>query len=369
MRSFLVFVMIAALLIRIEHCRRAIHILACAMPPILLLAAGLGASGDRFHMGRGTFGNSNDLATHLLMGLPFCIFVVWNHRRPAVRLLAAAMVPPLLVIVLRTGSRGALVTVVAMAVVVFLRLSLVQKLMVSAVLVVMTLVLYQFVPEATKARYRTIFMETESAGALDRTAASALQSKEGRIQLLKESLRTTLENPLLGVGPGQFSVAYTAKLNSRGIFHHTYRETHNAYTQVSSEAGIPALLLYAAVLVGSFRSCNRLYRHTRSDPAQKEVSRMAVCLMLSLTAFAVSSLFTSAAYMFYFPLLAGLCTAFRNAAEAEVPGLLRHWQRPAPLAQSGGVVTVAAQAGVRGQALPGAASALRRATRSRRYAN
>ena len=96
---------------------------------------------------------------------------------------------------------------------------------------------------------------------------------------------------------------------------------------------------------------------------------MAVCLMLSLTAFAVSSLFTSAAYMFYFPLLAGLCTAFRNAAEAEVPGLVRHWQRPAPLAQPGGVVTVAAQAGVRGQALPGAASALRRATRSRRYAN
>jgi O-antigen ligase len=203
-----------------------------------------------------------------------------------------------------------------------------QKFIVSSVFAVITLVLYLTAPEATKARYRTIFMEKQSAGAFDRIAASALQSREGRIQLLKESLRTTVENPLLGVGPGQFPVAYTAKLNSRGIFHHTYRETHNTYTQISSEAGIPALLLYAAILVGCFRACNRLYGETRGVPGRKEVSRIALSLMLSLTAFAVSGCFTSFAYEFYFPLLAGLCTGLRNAAEAEIPGLCRAWEPP-----------------------------------------
>jgi hypothetical protein len=46
---------------------------------------------------------------------------------------------------------------------------------------------------------------------------------------------------------------------------------------------------------------------------------MAFCLMLSLTAFSSSAMFTSFAYLFYFPLLAGLCTAFRHAVEAENP--------------------------------------------------
>ena len=70
---------------------------------------------------------------------------------------------------------------------------------------------------------------------------------QARLALLKASWTATLEHPFLGVGPGIF-MDYQANSargsGERGMWH----VTHNAYTQVSSECGLPALVFYLGAL-------------------------------------------------------------------------------------------------------------------------
>jgi O-antigen ligase len=92
-------------------------------------------------------------------------------------------------------------------------------------------------------------------------------SAEGRFQLLKDSIRLTFENPLFGVGPGMFMVAENAMARSEGAVNGSWHGTHNTYTQFSSEVGLPALLLFLAVLyycVSSILAADRLNGETPS---------------------------------------------------------------------------------------------------------
>ena len=91
--------------------------------------------------------------------------------------------------------------------------------------------------------------------------------------------------------------------------------THNSYTQVSSECGIPALICYCAVLGFCFRSNWRLYRQTRHNPALKDVTTLSFCLLASALVYAVSTFFFHIAYSGGLPMQAGFSLALRLAAE------------------------------------------------------
>jgi len=54
-------------------------------------------------------------------------------------------------------------------------------------------------------------------------------SAQQRKELLFKSLKVTVRHPLFGVGPGNFEVVSGA-----------WDVTHNSYTQISAEGGIPA---------------------------------------------------------------------------------------------------------------------------------
>ena len=66
------------------------------------------------------------------------------------------------------------------------------------------------------------------------------------LNLLKRSVSETISHPLFGVGPGQFPVR-SWKRRKRKTTWFQWLGTHNSYTQVSSECGIPAFICYLAV--------------------------------------------------------------------------------------------------------------------------
>src|SRR6185437_3589419 len=68
-------------------------------------------------------------------------------------------------------------------------------------------------------------------------------SMDARRDLLMESIRVTLQHPIFGVGPGNFQ-AYTK----------SWHVTHNTYTELSSETGIPGLALFLTILYFTFRN-------------------------------------------------------------------------------------------------------------------
>ncbi len=85
--------------------------------------------------------------------------------------------------------------------------------------------------------------------------------------------------------------------------------THNTYTQISSECGIPAVIFYAAVIGLCLASNLRLYRRTRDRPSDCELAGLSHCLLAGTLVFAVSAFFFHMAYSAYLPTLAGFSVA------------------------------------------------------------
>jgi O-antigen ligase len=87
----------------------------------------------------------------------------------------------------------------------------------------------------------------------DRLLGNDKGSAESRVPLMKLALRISKENPLLGVGPNNFTVAMDRYLTPE--FRHGFLyAVHNKYLLVLSETGIAGLLAYLAFLFGTLRN-------------------------------------------------------------------------------------------------------------------
>jgi len=115
--------------------------------------------------------------------------------------------------------------------------------------------------------------------------ASAAASAEVRRENFVHSVVVTVQHPLFGVGPGDFQVI-------DGGWH----VSHNVFTQLSSEAGLPALVLFLMIFTRAFALVRRA-RQLAGD--QPELLLIAAAVQADLWGFAVASFFFPAAYHFF----------------------------------------------------------------------
>ena len=264
----------------------------------------------------GTLGNANYLALMLLMGLPFCLFVV--RTKPGLSPLKFACLLMLICIpvtVAATGSRGGLVTLAIMFLTYFVPLPVSQKVVVAVVTLILSVIAIVWSTRSALDRFRTMFSTSASVHLSD-SEQSAIESMELRKELLLSSLQLTMRHPLVGVGPGMFAVAnanYVEETTGRPNWN-AWHETHNTFTQLSCEDGLPGLFLYSLTLLLCFKIVRSAEKRARGYPALSSVRHTAFALRLALIAFAGTAVFASNAYMYYFPMLAGLCVALERAA-------------------------------------------------------
>ena len=145
-------------------------------------------------------------------------------------------------------------------------------------------------------------------------------SSDARRKLLVNSLKVTAEHPLLGVGIGAFGAYMAEKERADGITPR-YQGTHNTYTEVSSEAGVPALILFLCMIVFVFQGLLKVYKRAKKSPtkAGRQVASVCYALTSTLMAYSVCVFFDYVAYSATLPLLAGFAIALgyagRNALE------------------------------------------------------
>jgi O-antigen ligase len=224
--------------------------------------------------------------------------------------------------ILRTGSRAGLLELGILGLFVFFRLDGINKLKFLGVFCAAVLAAIPFVTTGAAQRWMTLLgspsslleAKLESDEAIDEAYLSALESSEARLRMFNDSVRLTLEKPLTGVGPGNFASASSdpSRLRNRKA---AWADTHNAYTKVSSECGLPGLALFLAALICSWRIAWKLYRRARGRPGTEEIANQAYSLMMALSLFAFNGLVDSNAYLYYFPVLAGLTFAFQQSAD------------------------------------------------------
>lgn len=138
-------------------------------------------------------------------------------------------------------------------------------------------------------------------------ARSAQESQFQRRSLLRRSIQYTLENPFFGVGLGNFAIVSGSKTRQAG----EWKVTHNTFTQVSSEAGIPAFLLFVGMLIISLRRMRRITRECSNQPELEEAGLLARATTVSLLSFMFGGFFVSLAYDYYLYYLVGLGVALQ----------------------------------------------------------
>ena len=313
--SMLAYAAIAALVVTVEQCRRVMYALAGGMLALVTLSffrASQEYSGQgRYGFDAGTLHNANLLAMIFLLGLPFCLLAV-NNWRGVRRAMAAAGTLLIVISVLRTGSRAGLLTLALVALIVFLHASLAGKIRLVLLGSAVTAGAVALASHAALNRFATLLANSDRPPT-SAEEASARESTLARAVLLHSSLVKTVEHPVLGVGIGMFMVAdSTEALAERRRA--MWRVSHNAYTQLSSETGIPGVLLYVAAMVVCFRKLNSIRKATRGVPELLSLDQMAFTLRLALITYAFASFFASTAYECYLPILAALTVAFEPAA-------------------------------------------------------
>ena len=310
-----------------EQCRKAGYAMAVSVLAIETLSFFLGSSAagaketGRYAFIAGTFSNPNDFAALLLMGLPFCLLVV--RTRKGLSVLKIACVLGLILIPLsafRTGSRGGLVALVIMFVLYFFSVGSVQRIPLAIAALLLAVAAVVFSSNSALDRYKTIFQSGDTVYYANDTEKSAALSTLSRKELFLSSVRLTVLHPFLGVGPGMFQVADAKDAEERNQ-PAAWHQTHNTYTQISCENGLPALFFYLAALFFCLKTTRAARLAAAAHPELRSYADMAFCLRLSVIAFAVTAIFASNAYYFFFPLVAGLCAALERSLKLDMQAL------------------------------------------------
>jgi O-antigen ligase len=263
--------------------------------------------------GSSFYANSNELALALTAIIAFFIYLTFQKSAVKVLLGAAGFLGDIYFL-LKTGSRGGFLAFAAIIVFSLLfsaghRIRILSMVLLLPVLIV-------FVPADTLQRLTYIFADPATATIRTDTDTAALMSQIQRTQLFWKSVHMTIEHPILGVGVGEFPDA----VYQNDVVNHTRSAalgTHNSYTQVGAECGIPALLVYLLILVTAIRMNYRIYKRTQTDPRMSFFPTAALCLLTATVGFAVGSAFHHVAWTGVIPSLTGITAGLWQACQKE----------------------------------------------------
>jgi O-antigen ligase len=142
------------------------------------------------------------------------------------------------------------------------------------------------------------------------------ESADSRWYLFKKSVEYTMEHPIVGVGPNEFA-NYEGKASLAQGQHGNWHATHCAFTQVSAECGIPALLFFAAALGSVILMVRRAYRRARRE-GYEDVANMCFCYLLAMVGYLGALVFLAEAYSYQLPAMIGLGIALAYAAQRQM---------------------------------------------------
>jgi len=264
-------------------------------------------AGTRLDLEFGTVANANDFAAHLLLILPFLLWIALSSRSRILRLTALLGISYGAYVVLASGSRGALVALTADLLFFTFHAERRHRLALGILAPLVLIAGFTALPHIVARRLMSF-----SAANTDATQ-EALDSTQSREQLLRDSIDCALHHPIFGIGPGQFTFYEgTKSLPGTGTY---WRNAHNSYMAAASEAGIPALFFYVAAIWSSWRLLRRVRRRSRTDPQVSEISNAVLCVMVAVVGFSTAIFFLNFTYTFYLPTIGGLAIALNRATE------------------------------------------------------
>jgi putative inorganic carbon (hco3(-)) transporter len=241
------------------------------------------------------FGNPNDMALHLVTMVPLAIAFFFVKRNPLTKLACAAGATLLVAGIVVSFSRGGFLGLLGTGGVLAWKLGRRRKLAVGVCILLAAVAFVALAPGEYGARLGTI---TD-------VSSDVTGSSSERQALLIRSIQVSLRHPLLGIGMGNFHIVSIHEAVS-----------HNAFTQVSAEMGLTAIVLYVWFMVTPLRGLRQIERETFVARRASRFYYFAVALQAALVGYMVSSFFGSVAYHFYVYYLVGYAVCLRRLYQA-----------------------------------------------------
>jgi O-antigen ligase len=317
LKSILIFFLLTQTVFTLERLRKLLWvIIGCEFVISAYSLAHGGAAGARNMGAIGGFLSGNYLGIAAAMTLPY-IFAFLIRSRAAIRILVlVATFAMLSWMVVLTASRGGFMSVAASLVLSWwFLLGGSFKLRVVGIfgLLVVLLVALAFAPTTFWERMGTMW---GAEYAQTSTSASAVESRWHREFLFRRSVNFTYQNPMFGVGLGNFPAVLAAEIGPQGWY-----GSHNSFTQVSSEAGVPALVMFVALIGVTVRRLWRL-SSAKLRGSDSELNLLARATVISILSVVFGGFFAHLAYDYYFYYFVGISVALqahskRESAESE----------------------------------------------------
>jgi O-antigen ligase len=247
--------------------------------------------------GGGIFGNTNDMALHVVTLLPIAIALMFGARGLARKLFFGGCSAVMLAAIVLSYSRGAFLGLIVVLIFMGMKLGPQHRFGIMLAVLVLAGAVLLLAPDNYGGRLLSIFIPS-----LDRGGSANARRGE-----LFRSLYIALRHPLLGIGMGNYQneMSYTGHV------------THNAYTQVAAEMGIAALACYTMFIIIPLRKLGQIARETFATRRDSQYYYLTVGLQATLLGYMVSSFFLSVAYLWYVYYLVGFAVCLRRLYEAE----------------------------------------------------
>lgn len=241
------------------------------------------------------FGNPNDIALHLVTMVPFAVALLFATRRIIPKILYAMCAFLMVIATVVTFSRGGFLGLVGAGAVLAWKLGRRSRL--AMIMVVFLFVgVFAFAPGGYSSRLGSIFDASKDASG----------SSSARQYLLTRSIEVALSHPVFGIGMGNF---HTVSIHEQ--------VSHNAYTQVASEMGFAALLLYVLFVVAPLRRLRSIERETFVAHHHSRFYYLAIGAQASLVAYMIASFFAAVAYQYYIYYLVGYAVCLHRLYQSE----------------------------------------------------
>jgi O-antigen ligase len=256
----------------------------------------------------GMFENPNDLALNLVTFLAPTLFIIFQEKKASRRLFAGAMAAAMVAAIVCTKSRSGFLGLIGMGAVVLYYLSKAKPALVVGVLLAGLMAL-PVLPSTFWDRMDSIVNADE-----DTTG-----SRAARLRLIDQGVDVFLENPLTGIGAGQFK-----NYSAPGVVE-KWRVTHNVWLQVATELGVFGLLTFAFLVLRAYSSSFAALRMLRGSPKRSGESHLGLSaddrtileinakgMIAAMVGWTICSLFASVAFNWTFYYVLALAVAGRE---------------------------------------------------------
>jgi len=226
----------------------------------------------------------NDTAMLLVTGIPLGLYWLFNTKKNITKLLCVGVILLILFSIMLTGSRGGFVTLLIIGLGFYIRKPTIGATVLGGLLIVFMIAL---APKTFVDRIETLVTGQEKHGG---------KSMNNRLELQMTGIKLFLDNPVIGVGPGNFGLAYIQDKKpgytpSKGSdFSHSYGVAHNMHLEMFVETGLFGGLLFELIMLLAFKGFLGYDKHNKTKQKSYTLGYM---LALSLIGLLFSGLFLS----------------------------------------------------------------------------